>query len=209
MVPQSKPSYASYGRKPSGVTASAYAEAADDADGAVASCELRLRVVGLSDLCFDHSSWGVNDYDHSGCTDDYNKIFSPTGAGLTWASAPSDAMDSSASPDNLWHIYGDNEVNLIGTTCGSSACADIILVLDELTQSVCMKINDRLEISNPSSAPPVDSDIGTTRYVGSIGYAETIGDEAGGEPLQGQSAGCFQKTDTPAKYTFYKVLLSQ
>lgn len=171
--------------------------------------QLRLRGVAVSDLCFDDPSWGVNDYDHSGCTDDFNKIFHPDGAGLTWADAPSEAMDSSASPDNLWHIYGDNEVNLIGTTCGADTCADLILVLDELSQNVCLKINDRLGITNPSDVPPTHSDIGTTRYVGSFGYVETIGSEVGGSGLSGQPAGCFQKTDGAAKYTFYNVLLAQ
>lgn len=174
-----------------------------------AVAQLRLRNVALSDLCFDDSAWGVNDYDHAGCTDNYNKIFHPSGAGLTWSWAPSEAMASSATPDNLWHIYGDNEVSLIGTTCAGSSCADLLLVTDELDQDVCIQINKLLGVSNPSGVPPTDSAIGTTRYIGAFGYAETIGDEVGGEPLRGQAAACFQKTDAPAKYTFYKVLLAQ
>lgn len=171
--------------------------------------QLRLRGVDEDELCFDDASWGASDYDHSGCTDTYNKIFSPDGGGLNWANAPADAMDSGVSPDNLWHIYGDNEVDEIGTTCGGAACSDLLLIVDELSQEVCIKINDHLGITNPSGVPPTDATYGTTRYIGVFGYTATIGDEAGGENFQGKQAACFQKTAATSKYVFYKVLLAR
>ncbi|MCF8496679.1 MAG: hypothetical protein K9G62_08460 [Alphaproteobacteria bacterium] len=174
-----------------------------------AVAQLRLRGVKESALCFDSPSWGGADYDHAGCADSINKIFDIAGAGMTWTQPPADSMDSAAVPDNLWHIYSDNEVDLIGTTCGDASCADLILVVDELSAAVCTRINDLLGIANPLGLAPTDSDMGTQRYTGAFGYTETIGDEAGGAPFQGQSSACFHKTTAPEKYVYYKVLLAR
>ncbi len=169
--------------------------------------QLQLRGVDIDELCFDDTGFGGT-YDYAGCTDDFNKIFHISGAGIQWRQAPSEAMDSSATPDNLWHIYADNEVENVGTTCAAAGCSDLILVTDELLLSVCQQINDLLGITDSADAPPTDTDIGETLYVGAFGYNETIGDEAGGTELDGQTAGCFQNT-TDSKYVFYKVLVAR
>ncbi len=174
-----------------------------------ATAQLRLRAGSDSLLCYDDDNWGANDYDHAGCSNTQNRIFSLDGGGVTWANAPAEAMDTTATPDNLWHFYADNEVENVGSTCGAASCADLLMVTDELNLDVCIKLNELLGVDNPSGAPPVDSAIGTTRFIGAYGYAETIGDESGGEALIGKKAACFQKTDNPAKYTFYKVLISR
>ncbi len=173
-----------------------------------AVAQLRLRGVLESQLCFDHTSWGAADYNHAGCTDNINRIYHPSGAGLTWTAAQSQAMDTSATPDNLWHIYSDNEVQGIGTTCGAAACSELILIVDELDQTVCEKINDFLGVPNPSSTVPTDTEIGETRYTGTFGYTETIGDTVGSADLDGRVSGCFQRSAIP-EYVFYKVLIAR
>jgi hypothetical protein len=174
-----------------------------------AVAQLRLRGVKETELCFDHPSWGGGNYDHAGCVDDINKIFSVSGAGLIWSRPPPEAMDSAATPDNLWHIYGNNEIDRVGTTCGGASCVDLILVVDELNVTTCTEINDLLGIDNPGGAPPTDTDFSTTNYLGTFVYTAKIGDEAGGEEIQGQPSACFEKTAAPAKYAFYKVLLAR
>lgn len=175
---------------------------------ASAVSQLRLRGVAVDDLCFDDTNWGVNDYDHSpACSDDLNKIFHVSGAGIIWSEAPSEAMDSTATPDNLWHIYGDNEVEQVGTTCGAAGCADLVLITDELQENVCRQINDLLGISAFDAALPSDTDIGETRYVGAFGYSASIADEVGGAILSGKTSGCFENT-TDNEFVFYKVLIA-
>ena len=176
---------------------------------ASAVSQIRLRGTALDQLCFDHTSWGASDYDHAGCTDDLNKIYHPDGAGITWTEAPSEAMDSGATPDNLFHFYGDNEIEDVGTTCGAAGCSDLILVIDELQQIVCQQLNSLLGVTDATTTPPTDTDFGETRYIGAFGYSFTIGDEAGGAALVGKTAGCFQKTGAPAEHVFYKVLISR
>ncbi len=174
---------------------------------AAAASQLRLRGVAAGSLCFDHAEWGLNDYDHAGCTDNFNRIFHPTGAGIEWTNAPAEAMDTAATPDNLWHFYGDNEIELVGTTNGDATSSDLILMVDELSLTVCQKINELLGVTAANTAPPTDTAYGTTRYIGTFGYTATIGDEDA--TLEGQPAACFQKTAAPAKYAFYKVLIAR
>ena len=176
---------------------------------AQATGQLRLRGVDIDDMCFNHENWGASDYDHSGCDDNFNAIFSTNGGGITWKDVDADSIDATTSPDSLWHIYGDNAVENIGTTCSNASCADLVLIADDLKLDVCLKINDVLGIENPSNAPPTDTDYGTARYIGSFAYTATIGDETGGANLKGRSAGCFQKTAGTAKYAFYQVLLAR
>ena len=170
--------------------------------------QIRLRGTDLSALCFDHTSWGASDYNHAGCGDDLNKIFHPSGAGLDWSNAPAEAMDASASPDNLWHIYGDNEIQNVGSTTGDANGADLILLADEISLPVCQKLNELLGVTAANTAPPTDTAYGTTRYIGAFGYTATIGDEVGGAALSGQSAGCFLNTTT-SEYAYYKVLIAR
>ena len=85
------------------------------------------------------SAGAQNDYNHAGCGDDFNKLYHPDGAGLSWSNAPAEAMDTAATPDNLFHFYGNNEIENVGTTCGGSACSDLILLIDELQEQVCQQ----------------------------------------------------------------------
>lgn len=171
--------------------------------------QLRLRGVDDDELCFDDPAWGASNYNHGGCADDINRLFHPDGAGMTWSRPPEDAMADSPAPDNLWHFYGDNEVDDVGETCGAAACADLILVVDELAEQTCIQINELLSITNPGGVPPTDTDIGETRFIGAFGSARVIGDEAGGANFRGRTAACFQRTAAPAEYTFYRVLIAR
>lgn len=174
-----------------------------------AVAQLRLRGVEATDLCFDDTGWGGGAYNHGGCTDTANRIFHSGGGGLNWGRPPEIAMAATPVPDNLWHIYGDNEIDDVGTTCGTAACAELILLVDELGEQTCIQINELLGITNPGGVPPTDTNIGETPFAGTFGYSQTIGDEAGGTDFQGRTSACFQRTAAPAEYTFYKVLIAR
>lgn len=174
-----------------------------------AVAQLRLRGVDDTDLCFDDPAWGASNYNHGGCADNANRLYHPDGAGLTWTTPPANAMGTSPAPDNLWHIYGNNEIDEVGTTCAAADCADLILVVDELNQQTCIQINNLLNIANPLDVPPTDTDLGETRFTGTFAANNVIGNEAGGANFQGRTAACFQKTAAPAEYVFYKVLIAR
>ncbi len=173
-----------------------------------AVAQLKLRGVSDTELCFDDPQWAI-DYDHAGCTDDLNKVFHVSGAGAIWAEPNSEGMDAAATPDNLWHFYNDNEIEEVGTTCGTANCSDLIMVVDELSQTVCIELNELLGVVNPAAVPPTDTGLGETLYKGAYAHNNVIGDEAGGTEITGKTAGCFQKTGAPAAYVFYKVLVAR
>lgn len=168
--------------------------------------QLRLRGVTAENLCFNHASWGGANYPNPSCSDNQAKLYDPEGAGLNWALAPLEAMESTATPDNLWHFYGDNEIENVGTTTGDIAGADLIVMVDELSLTVCQQINDLLGITDSATAPPSDTGYGATRFIGAFSYAATIGDEDAA--LAGKNAACFLNTTT-GEYAFYKVLLAR
>jgi hypothetical protein len=173
---------------------------------ASAVAQLKLRGVKESELCFDDAGWGNNDYDHAGCADSLHKIFHPQGGGLTWTRAPHEAMSTALVADDRWHIYSDNEVQDVGTTCADDNCSELILVVDELSQVVCEEIDILLNIIAKGEAVPSDnSDIGETTFKGTYGYTNTINNV----DLNGRTTGCFEKTNPPAEYTFYKVLIAR
>jgi hypothetical protein len=172
-----------------------------------ATAQVKLRGIKETDLCFDDPNWGGADYANPSCSDLATKIFGLKGGGVTWARPPELAMDSAAVPDNLWHIYGDNAVFEMGTTCAAASCADLILVVDELRENVCIQINDLLYVTNPADTPPTDTLIGTTKFIGAYSYSETIGDE-GGQPMKAKTGACFENTTT-GEFTFYKVLVAR
>ena len=173
---------------------------------ATAVGQLRLRSCAATEINFDNSITSTDYNNGSAPSDDSCDIFSPSGGALTYTAPTSDAMDSTASPDNEWHFYADNEIELIGTTNSAASGADLIIVLDELSEIVCRNINGLLGITDASTTPPNDTDIGETAFTGSFSYTRTIGDEA--SALSGQSAACIQNT-TDSKYAFYKVLIAR
>ncbi len=172
-----------------------------------ATAQVKLRGIRETDLCFDDAGWGTADYTNPSCSDAATKIFGLKGGGVTWAKAPELAMEPTAVPDNLWHIYGDNEIYEMGTTCAAAACADLILVVDELRENVCIQINNLLHVPNPGDTPPTDTLIGTTKFIGTYSYGQTVGDEAG-QPMKAKTGACFENT-TNGKFTFFKVLVAR
>ena len=102
-----------------------------------------------------------------------------------------------------------NEVDRIGTTCGNASCSDLIMVLNDVRTDICTKINDIIGVSNPSDAPPQDTDIDLAdKYIAGDAFThnEVIGDED--TALEGHSEGCFEETSETAN-VYFKVLWSR
>jgi hypothetical protein len=172
---------------------------------------MRLRDVAPTSLCFDSTEWGAASYTHAGCSDNANKVFHVDGGGTTWTKIPTEALDSSRSAQadyGIWHISAANEVEEIGTTCGADACADLLLMAGNIHRDVCIKVNDLMNVTNPSGVPPVDGDSDDTAFAGVYTWTKSLGDEAGSADLTGQRTGCFFDT-AGTQYIFYGVLLGR
>ena len=128
----------------------------------------RLRRTGRSenDISFDNGT--VTGYAHSPVQSDTNKVFHASGGSILWQSPPENVNDGSE-----WVITGGSCLADIGngaTGCDSDVTSneELIIVLPAVSDTVCQKINDKLEISNI----PADGGGGysTTKFTGS--YAD-------------------------------------
>lgn len=170
---------------------------------AKAVTQLRLRGTAVNGLSFANTVFPAADYGTYNTTA-ASEIFNPSGAAAIYAPPPPEAQSAPAD----YQILSGNEIENIGTTCGTAACADLILAAPNLLQSVCIRINELLGVDNPGGVPPVDSDIDETATfkagASPFSYAATIGDED--SALASQREACFQETGE-SEYVYYKVLL--
>ncbi len=169
---------------------------------AIAEAVGELRINGTPEtlLCFDSPSWPAgNTYNHGGCADNDNKIFHVSGGGVIWQEAPAEAMDASATPDNLWRISGSDHITDIGHCTDTADCAELILSVDELNLAVCEEINKLLDINSLGTEAFMD----LTMFQGVYSSGQTIG--AATSPIRGRKAGCIYMS-VADEYLYYRVL---
>lgn len=171
---------------------------------AKAVAQLRLRNIDVSAISFENGI--VSDYTNGNCGDDTCKIFVPQGGGVSYIEPPPEIFVTAATFNRQWQFFEGNQVDGVGRTNNDDASVDLVMVLGGLSEVVCSELNTLLSVTNPSNAPPVDSD--TTidymaKYTGTFTLAQTI---STGTPTFAKSAAC---VDDGAFYIFYKVLISR
>lgn len=142
-------------------------------------------------------------------------VFHPDGGGATYERAPEGVRSGTGS--GTWHFNGENQIDLIGTTNAAgptTATADIIAFLPDISQSVCRKINDELGL--PTTIPS-ESGIDVTTDMRAVGGTPsgigagggTIGDASNGvdDVLDGQPFGCFEQPN--GTFNYYHVLMER
>ena len=166
--------------------------------------QLRLRGTGTNEFSFANPFMSAGLYGTYN-TAPRNEIFNPTGGAVVFRSAPPEAT---VSANVRFEFLASNEIEEIGSTCSAPSCSDLIVVVEDLIESVCIRINDNLGVTNPGGVPPTDSDIDEAgKYAAAtnpFSYVETIGDED--SALAGQSEACFEET-SDSEFVYYKVLL--
>ena len=170
---------------------------------AKAVTQLRLRGTPITSLSFANPFISSGEYGVYGA-DPANEIFNPVAGAVIYTDPPADATTTGTEE---YLFLSDNEVEGIGSTCGAASCADLLMVIPNMREEVCIKLNDMLGVTNPSGVPPTDSTIDdSTKFAPApnpFGYSETIGDED--TALEGQQEACFEETgDT--EFVYYRVL---
>ncbi len=131
-------------------------------------------------------------------------VFSEAGAGKTYELIP-DAFNNGGSSG--WTFTGENVFSAIETTCPAASCVDLAMVGVGVNEDVCLAINTKLGIVNPSGDLPEDTNISTgTHFQGTFTPVQAVADEAGGTNIAGQKSGCFTETVTGLP-VFYRVLI--
>ncbi len=170
-----------------------------------ATAQLRLR--GCSETTLNYYHVSVAGHVNAGAPGDNScDIFHINGGGVARIAIPAEITDPATTPNYIWTIMPLNEIEGVGLSDNDADSADLIMVADYLKQSICIKINDLLGVSNPSGVPPTDTNIRTNSFTGSYTYINTIGDED--SALLSRTAACFMHT-TAGRYAFYKVLLAR
>lgn len=129
------------------------------------------------------------------------QVFSPDGGGAEWRNPPAGSQAASEP----WIFSGANELTQIGSTCASSSCSDLLMVLPDITESLCVQINRNHNIATSSGdIPGLDSSIDLTTLFtnGVFVYSQTL--ESTDDALDAQTEGCFLMG---GKYYYYRVLL--
>lgn len=135
----------------------------------------------------------------------YPGSISGGGGGATYVQAPASVMDS-GSP-GTWHFNGENEIQDIGVTDGTSVGADIIAFLPGVKEEVCQSIHQKLGL--PTAIP--DLTALTLDYTSDMNVANPNITGASGTithaDLDAQPQGCFEATAD--YYVYYHVLVER
>lgn len=167
----------------------------------------RLRREGCSegDISFDNDT--VTGYENSSAPTDFScHVFKAEGGGAQWYNVNDKLLDQFY---NAQSTYGDLTFTEFTAVDGlGSSEEEATVLLNFVTKDVCVGINKKLNIPNPSGDPP--EDIGVFNY-------DTLfdGDFASGTPspinapeLTGKASGCVKRAGS-AQYHFYHVLIER
>lgn len=159
-----------------------------------------------TEISFEHD--GTSVYDNpSSPADGRCQVFHTNGGGMDYRNAHAEALLSGAS--GTWVFNTANEVIGVGTDCSGNACTELVAQVSRVKRDVCLEINNRLGVDNPSGEPPDESDIITGGFfTGTYSYGALLGDAA--TELQGEFAGClYESTNVPAYYVYYHSLIER
>ena len=175
--------------------------------------EIQLRNISANDISFENNQTAT-DYTNANCDDDADRsfpscmLFDVEGAGLTYRNFPS------SNDGSDWIFTGANNVGTaaapVGTT-GAVTGNDLIMLLPNVSNGLCIQINRQLEIGTAGTLP-TDTGIATTAFTGTFpGGGPTILD---GDPtpfeLDDHPTGCFIDTAPDPDVTyFYHVILAR
>ncbi len=135
------------------------------------------------------------------------QVFSPEGGGVERQLAPTGSQLTGTTIP--WVISARVAVTGVGSTCTGNECADLVLFMPNTVKEVCLIINSRLGITNPSGDAPVDPDDFSWLspvFDGTFerwNYINTTGNY-----LDGRPEGCV-KTQSTGRYYYYRVLLAR
>lgn len=173
-----------------------YGDAANKAVGM-----LRLRGIAATDISFAHPDANVA-YGTYGTTPTA-EVFHPEGGGITYRLPPDFGV---ATAGTAYLFTGSNQVENMGSVCGTAACSDLLILVPDVRLEVCQQINAILGYSDKNATPVTDSDTDMTMFAGTFTNIETLSDE---DPLlAARAAGCYQDQNT-SDYIYYQVLLAR
>ncbi len=166
--------------------------------------QLRLRGCTTSQISFENNIATIYT-NGSAPSDNSCHIFHPDGGGMTYQNTNSSSLIASGTG-----IYfdGSMEIEDIGTTCAATACSDLVFYVRDLKENICIEINNKLSITNPSGVPPLDDGTDFDPFIGTYSYDLSLGDTVGSAAITGAKSACLQENGG-STYNFYRVLIAR
>lgn len=175
----------------------------------------RLRRKGVSENEISFENDVIGTYVNANCGDDTCKVFHPNGGGITFRSAEN--FIPTLAPSNF-QFQANNRFATFGCeTSGDSACSEMVIRLNlNNAPEVCRKINDLVDVENPSGdAPRLNEWITGAGFTGTFGAPTNnlIGGPSAtndAPEVNGKSAACvFEFSASQDTYHFYHILLTR
>jgi len=171
-----------------------------------AASSMRLRGSLITDLRFSNAQLSTANYGDPALMNPLHAMFHSDGGAIIYRNPPSGAIRSGSG---TYDFIGNVAVRNVGTDCVTAACVDVMMLVPDVTDEACRSLNLLLDVMDLGDALPAEATFTATGYFnGTLGYADTIGDEAGSAALAGRNAGCFRNVDTGINY-YYRVLWAQ
>lgn len=162
---------------------------------------LRLRGIAAEALSFAHPDANIA-YGTYG-TNPGAELFHPEGGGITYRLPPDMAVATTGTP---YIFSGSNQVENVGSVCGTPACSELLLLVPDVRLETCQLINKILGYSDKNATPVNDSATDLTPFAGTFTNVETLSNE---DPLlMARSAGCYRDQNS-SKYVYYQVLIAR
>lgn len=157
-------------------------------------------------------------YTNAACTDNTCRVLHTDGGGIQYQDPSIDWLDSSKSAEanyGEWVFTSANNVQGIGSDGAATltTAKDLIIILPWIRQELCIELNERIGMNNPSGVPPVDDgNLLMTKFTGAYAAGQILNDT--GTDIDGQNSGCFETTQISAvakadSFHFYRVLLAR
>lgn len=173
----------------------------------------RLTLRGCSDteISFENPVSNLNYTNASAPSDDSCNVFSPKGGGLVYKIMTPEELFPGATQPGQPTFHGNNQISGVGSDAANGG--------DELTfkytyvrDDLCMAINDKLGIDNPSGAPPEETDVDfkyTGPFVGTYNSFDHL--IATSADLQGKKAVCVYNSSATygQQNIYYQVLIAR
>ncbi|MGH1404686.1 MAG: hypothetical protein ACRBDL_10630 [Alphaproteobacteria bacterium] len=178
-----------------------------------AVAQTRLRGYMDTEISFENDV--QSGYTNPNCIENECKIFHTNGGNIHYLEPKESWLDTSRSSDSF---YG--RITFSGRSCTESTTCyadgldneDLIMFISYLDRDICLEINDKVGITNPSDDAPLDagcSGTGST-FTGTFSEGVSLKDVAGDLD---KPAGCFRHdggcTTTPNSYHYYQVLIER
>lgn len=179
----------------------------------------KMLVQGISESRISFTRNGSDGYQLSPVQNDAERVFSSQGGGAQWLDPSGDELDQTKSAltgFGSWAYTGYMHADGHGTDGAGESTKELLAVLPYVRKDICIAINKRMGIDNPSGNPPKESsNMRIDKYQGayssgtvslSVNSARTFGFKAG--CIEGNTLGS-GSVDVSGSYFFYYVLIAR